>query len=122
MKTGLLGDRLRLRVALKLLTLQSLMPSLEVRSLGRQRVGAPRTAPGRAGSQGLPLLLIAAATVVLGGCGPSRAPAPQTQTMSVALMPPPTPTPGPDYHVQLGDTLKVAFLYQPENDIDLVVR
>jgi polysaccharide export outer membrane protein len=29
---------------------------------------------------------------------------------------------GPDYHIQLGDTLKVAFLFQPENDMDLVVR
>jgi protein involved in polysaccharide export with SLBB domain len=29
---------------------------------------------------------------------------------------------GPDYRIQLGDGLKVAFLFQPENDMDLVVR
>jgi polysaccharide export outer membrane protein len=29
---------------------------------------------------------------------------------------------GPDYRLQLGDGLKVSFLYQPENDVDLVVR
>jgi len=55
---------------------------------------------------------------LLGGCGGSKAP----QIPSVALLPPPPPTPGPDYHIQLGDTLKVSFLFQPENDIDLVVR
>ena len=65
-------------------------------------------------------MVLAAVAAVLGGCGPSRTQQPTVP--SIALMPPPTPTPGPDYHVQLGDTLKVSFLFQPENDIDLVVR
>jgi len=57
---------------------------------------------------------------VLAGC--STGGGHTSQVPSVALLPPPPPTPGPDYRLQLGDTLKVQFLFQPENDIDLVVR
>ena len=64
-------------------------------------------------------LLLGGALAVLAGCSSNRTPSPTT---SVALLPPPVATPGPDYRLQLGDTLKVQFLFQPENDIDLVVR
>jgi polysaccharide export outer membrane protein len=40
----------------------------------------------------------------------------------MALLPPPAMTLGPEYRLQLGDGIKVQFLYQPENDVDLVVR
>jgi polysaccharide biosynthesis/export protein PslD len=59
------------------------------------------------------------AVAVLAGCSSNRTLSPAT---SVALLPPPVFTPGPDYRLQLGDQLHVQFLYQPENDIDLVVR
>jgi len=59
-----------------------------------------------------------AVTAVLAGCRGGHT----SQVPAVALLPPPPPTPGPDYRLQLGDTLKVSFLFQPENDIDLVVR
>jgi hypothetical protein len=59
-----------------------------------------------------------ALTATLAGCGGGHT----SQVPAVALLPPPPPTPGPDYRLQLGDTVKVAFLFQPENDIDLVVR
>jgi protein involved in polysaccharide export with SLBB domain len=63
--------------------------------------------------------LFAGVTVaVLAGCSSNRTPSPT----SVALLPPPVFKPGPDYRLQLGDTLHVSFLYQPENDVDLVVR
>jgi len=58
------------------------------------------------------------AVAVLAGCSSNRTLSPT----SVALLPPPVAKPGPDYRLQLGDTLHVSFLYQPENDVDLVVR
>jgi len=70
--------------------------------------------PGRR----LGLLLLGVTAAVLAGCSSTRTPSPT----SLALLPPPVVTPGPDYRLQLGDTIKVQFLFQPENDIDLVVR
>ena len=94
------------------------MRSLVVRLVGWQQ-GSP--SGSGAGSRGPGLVLVlAAVAAVLGGCGPSRRQQPAVP--SIALLPPPAPTPGPDYHMQLGDTLKMSFLFQPENDIDLVVR
>ena len=59
------------------------------------------------------------AVAVLAGCSSNRTVSPAT---SAALLPPPAFKPGPDYRLQLGDQLHVQFLYQPENDLDLVVR
>ena len=64
------------------------------------------------------LLLLGVAAAVLAGCSSNRTPS----RTSLALLPPPVVTPGPDYRLQLGDSIKVQFLYQPENDMDLVVR
>jgi protein involved in polysaccharide export with SLBB domain len=58
------------------------------------------------------------AVAVLAACSSNRTRSPT----SAALLPPPVAKPGPDYRLQLGDTLHVSFLYQPENDVDLVVR
>jgi protein involved in polysaccharide export with SLBB domain len=71
------------------------------------------------GALSLTVLLLGSAAV-LGGCGGTKQPSPAVP--AAALMPPPPMPLGPDYHIQLGDTLKVAFLFQPENDMDLVVR
>lgn len=118
MKIRVLPQRIMGHMASKLLPHGSLMRSLVVRLAGWHQ-GSPSTF--RPGSYGRGLLMaLATMAVVLGGCGPSRTSSPQVPP--VALLPPPALTPGPDYRVQLGDTLKVAFLFQPENDIDLVVR
>src|SRR5262249_32487307 len=98
------------------------MESAEVRSTPGRRDSQPtgrafRRCAGRGvwlGAAGL------AGAGVLAGC--STGGGHTSQVPSVALLPPPPPTPGPDYRLQLGDTLKVQFLFQPENDIDLVVR
>jgi protein involved in polysaccharide export with SLBB domain len=58
------------------------------------------------------------AVALLAGCSSNR----RLSPTSVALLPTPVAKPGPDYRLQLGDTLHVSFLYQPENDVDLVVR
>jgi len=58
------------------------------------------------------------AVAVLAGCSSNLKLSPN----SVALLPPPLVKPGPDYRLQIGDTLHVSFIYQPENDVDLVVR
>jgi len=42
--------------------------------------------------------------------------------MAPALLPPQPATPGPDYRVQVGDELHIHFLYQPDNNDQLVVR
>jgi polysaccharide biosynthesis/export protein PslD len=63
-------------------------------------------------------LLLGVAAAVLAGCSSNRTPSPT----SLALLPPPVVTPGPEYRIQLGDTVRVQFLFQPENNIDLVVR
>lgn len=99
-------------MALKLLDWQTVMDSAEVCSPPARR----RSGPAR-----VTWLCAAALAVVasFGGCGGGHN---TSQVPSMALLPPPAPTPGPDYRLQLGDTLKVAFLFQPENDIDLVVR
>jgi polysaccharide biosynthesis/export protein PslD len=59
------------------------------------------------------------AVAVLAACSSNQR---LSAATSVALLPPPVFKPGPDYRLQLGDQLHVQFLYQPENDIDLVVR
>jgi protein involved in polysaccharide export with SLBB domain len=64
------------------------------------------------------LLLVGVAAAVLAGCSSNRTPSPT----SPGLLPPPVVTPGPDYRLQLGDSITVQFLYQPENNMDLVVR
>src|SRR5262249_55437059 len=76
-------------------------------------------AAGRAPTRGVFCIVVGvAALAVLGGCGPKHT----SQAPSTALLPPPPMTIGPDYRLQLGDSIKVQFLFQPENDIDLVVR
>jgi protein involved in polysaccharide export with SLBB domain len=60
------------------------------------------------------------ALTVIGGCGPKHTAT--SSGMPLALMPPAPATPGPDYHIQVGDELHVHFLYQPENNDQLVVR
>jgi protein involved in polysaccharide export with SLBB domain len=118
MKIKVLWHDIIRRMASKLLPGYGLMPALQVRSASWHH-GA--SSSPRVGVPGLGrVLIMAAVAALLGGCGPSRSP--QEMAMPTALLPPPAPTPGPDYRVQLGDTLKVAFLFQPENDIDLVVR
>src|SRR5262249_42527662 len=100
----------------------TLMNSAEVRSgLGGWGSRPTRSgATGRAPTSGLLCVVVGmAGLALLGGCGgPSRT----SQVPSTALLPPPPMTIEPDYRLQLGDTLKVSFLFQPENDIDLVVR
>jgi len=118
MKIKLLPQEMASHLASKLLPVIALMRSLVVRLAGWQQ-GSPSGSGAGSRGPGLVLVLVAVAAV-LGGCGPSRTQQPINP--SIALLPPPAPTPGPDYHVQLGDTLKVSFLFQPENDIDLVVR
>jgi polysaccharide export outer membrane protein len=118
MKIKLLPHEMTRHLASKLLPVSGLMRSLVVRLAGWQQ-GSPSGSGAGSVRPGL-VLVLAVVAAVLGGCGPSRTQQPTVP--SIALMPPPTPTPGPDYHVQLGDTLKVSFLFQPENDIDLVVR
>jgi len=118
MKIKVLWHDIIRRLASKLLPGYGLMPALQVRSANRHHAASSARGAALRGS-GRCLVVIAVAAV-LGGCGPSRSS--QQLAMPAALMPPPALTPGPDYHVQLGDTLKVAFLFQPENDIDLVVR
>jgi protein involved in polysaccharide export with SLBB domain len=100
----------------------TLMKSAGVRSAyGRSGVRPSRWRAPWAALGALPLIaLLLAAPAVLSGCGGSKQPSPAVP--SAALMPPPPMQLGPDYHIQLGDTLKVAFLFQPENDMDLVVR
>ena len=58
------------------------------------------------------------AVAALAGCSSNVKLSPN----SVELLPPPVAKPGPDYRLQLGNTLHVSFVYQPENDVDLVVR
>src|SRR5262249_5355290 len=58
----------------------------------------------------------------IAGCGPKRSSTPVPAGTPLALMPPTPATPGPDYHIQVGDELHVHFLYQPENNDQLVVR
>lgn len=115
-----LRHRMHGSVALKLLTSDTIMNTTEVRSgLGGQVSGRSSGGFAHPAVRALQLCLLAVGMLaLLGGCGGTQPP----QVPSVALLPPPPPTPGPDYHIQLGDTLKVAFLFQPENDIDLVVR
>ncbi len=115
-----LHHRMRWSVALKLLTFDTVMSTTEVRSgLGEPVSGRSSGGFAHPAVRAVQLCVLAVGMLaVLGGCGGSRPP----QVPSMALLPPPPPTPGPDYHIQLGDTLKVAFLFQPENDIDLVVR
>jgi protein involved in polysaccharide export with SLBB domain len=115
-----LHRRMRGSVALKLLTSDTVMNTTEVRfGLGGQPSGRSLGGFAHPVVRALRLSVLAVGMLaLLGGCGGSRSP----QVPSMALLPPPAPTPGPDYHIQLGDTLKVAFLFQPENDIDLVVR
>ena len=88
---------------------------------GRSNIGPSRWRPlwATLGALSLTVLVLGSAAV-LGGCGGTKQPSPALP--SAALMPPPPMPLGPDYHIQLGDTLKVAFLFQPENDMDLVVR
>src|SRR5262245_66576278 len=98
------------------------MESAEVRSTPGRRDSQP-TGHAFRRSAGRGVWLCAAGLAVAGvlaGC--STGGGHTSQVPSVALLPPPPPTPGPDYRLQLGDTLKVQFLFQPENDIDLVVR
>ena len=98
------------------------MKSAGVRSVhGGSGIGSSRWRPLWAALGALPLtVLVLGSAAVLGGCGGTKQPSPTVP--SAALLPPPPMPLGPDYHVQLGDTLKVAFLFQPENDMDLVVR
>ena len=111
-------------VALKLLSGQMVMESAEVRSTPGRRRSQP-TGPAFLRSAGRARWLWfctagVAVAAALAGC--TGGGAHTSQVPSVALLPPPPPTPGPDYRLQLGDTMKVQFLFQPENDIDLVVR
>jgi protein involved in polysaccharide export with SLBB domain len=117
MKIKVLWHDILRRVASKLLPPYGVMPALQVRSASRHDAASSAT---RGSLRPGCVLMVAAVAALLGGCGPSRSS--QQMAMPMALLPPPAPTPGPDYRVQLGDTLKVAFLFQPENDIDLVVR
>jgi protein involved in polysaccharide export with SLBB domain len=98
------------------------MKSAVVRSVyERSGIGPSRGRPLRAALGALSLtLLVLGCAVVLSGCGGTKQPSPTVP--SAALAPPPPMPLGPDYHIQLGDTLKVSFLFQPENDMDLVVR
>src|SRR5262249_2134610 len=116
----LLKQRVR-PVALKLLSCQSVMEPAEVPSTPGRRRSQP-TGPAFFRSAGRARLLCAAGLVVAAALAGCTRGAQTSQVPSVALLPPPPPTPGPDYRLQLGDTLKVQFLFQPENDIDLVVR
>ena len=99
----------------------TLMNSAVVRSAyGHSGIGPSRWRALWVALGALPLTVLAlSAPALLSGCG-TKQPAPAVP--SAALMPPPTMQLGPDYHIQLGDSLKVAFLFQPENDMDLVVR
>ena len=98
------------------------MKSAVVRSgYGRSNIGPSRWRPLWATLEALSLtVLVLGSAAVLGGCGGTKQPSPALP--SAALLPPPPMALGPDYRVQLGDTLKVSFLFQPENDMDLVVR
>jgi protein involved in polysaccharide export with SLBB domain len=97
------------------------MKSAEVRSAsGRPGIRLSRLRRLGAVLGALPLAVLAlVAPALLGGCSTKQ---PSPAVPSQALMPPPPMPIGPDYHIMLGDTLKVAFLFQPENDMDLVVR
>ena len=98
------------------------MKSAGVRSVyGRSGIRSSRWRPLWAALGALPLtVMVLGSPAVLGGCGGTKQPSPTLP--SAALMPPPPMQIGPDYHIQLGDSLKIAFLFQPENDMDLVVR
>jgi polysaccharide biosynthesis/export protein PslD len=108
-------------VALKLLGCLKVMESAEVRFTPGRRDSQPAGHAFRR-SAGRAVWLRAAGLAVAGVLAGCSGGGHTSQVPSVALLPPPPPTPGPDYRLQLGDTLKVQFLFQPENDIDLVVR
>jgi len=68
------------------------------------------------------IVQLAALAVVLtaAGCA-SRAPSSNGAPVA-ALMPAPPPEAGPTYRLQVGDDIKVRFLYQPEQNEDIPVR
>src|SRR5262249_36565871 len=89
--------------------------------LKRWRYRLAAVSPGTRAARGVwPFFGTVLVIALLAGCGTRQSAT--GAAMAPALLPPQPATPGPDYRVQVGDELHIHFLYQPDNNDQLVVR